>query len=292
MDTGRLARRSRVECHHPGGTVSPVIEFPVAYRTDGSGDAEFTASRARLARFRKRSTGCRPERRTGCSAPSADRTVRSQAGHPAPGPAPAACGRSTTARSAPRPTPPPRCGIGTNDQSQESGMSYVEDAFANLRHTLEITETESKLAQARHEAIRAHVRGHWQVETDFLTGSYRRDKNQKAQGRRHLHRHRCARPAESLPQPPARPGSRCAARAPAGEVADARRDGMAIVIPYGSEDEIMSMDVVPAFHRKAGGYHIPDPTPADGSPPTRISTARQARPRTRSATASTCRSSR
>jgi Bacterial HORMA domain 2 len=43
-----------LECHQPGGAVSPVIEFPVAYRSDGSGDAEFTASRARLARFRKK----------------------------------------------------------------------------------------------------------------------------------------------------------------------------------------------------------------------------------------------
>lgn len=41
-----------LECHQPGGTLSPVIEFPVVYRTDGSGDAEFTTSRARLARFR------------------------------------------------------------------------------------------------------------------------------------------------------------------------------------------------------------------------------------------------
>lgn len=41
-----------LECHQPKGAVLPVIEFPVIYRTDGSGNAEFTASRARLARFR------------------------------------------------------------------------------------------------------------------------------------------------------------------------------------------------------------------------------------------------
>jgi hypothetical protein len=41
-----------LECHQPSGTVSPVIEFPVTYTADGAGDAEFTASRARLARFR------------------------------------------------------------------------------------------------------------------------------------------------------------------------------------------------------------------------------------------------
>jgi len=41
-----------LECHQPSGTVAPVIEFPVSYTTAGEGNAEFTASRARLARFR------------------------------------------------------------------------------------------------------------------------------------------------------------------------------------------------------------------------------------------------
>jgi len=40
-----------LECHQPSGTVAPVIEFPVS-TTAGDGNAEFTASRARLARFR------------------------------------------------------------------------------------------------------------------------------------------------------------------------------------------------------------------------------------------------
>jgi hypothetical protein len=41
-----------LECHQPSGAVDPVIEFPVTYTAAGTGDAEFTASRARLARFR------------------------------------------------------------------------------------------------------------------------------------------------------------------------------------------------------------------------------------------------
>lgn len=40
-----------LECHQPGGNVDPVIEFPVAYTASGTGNSEFTASRARLARF-------------------------------------------------------------------------------------------------------------------------------------------------------------------------------------------------------------------------------------------------
>jgi len=41
-----------LECHQPGGIVAPIIEFPVSYKATGAGDAEFTASRARFARFR------------------------------------------------------------------------------------------------------------------------------------------------------------------------------------------------------------------------------------------------
>jgi len=40
-----------LECHQPSGVVVPVIEFPVSYTTSGDGNADFTASRARLARF-------------------------------------------------------------------------------------------------------------------------------------------------------------------------------------------------------------------------------------------------
>jgi hypothetical protein len=41
-----------LECHQPSGVVAPVIEFPVTYAAAGTGSAEFTAARARLARFR------------------------------------------------------------------------------------------------------------------------------------------------------------------------------------------------------------------------------------------------
>ena len=47
---GSLAQVA-LECHRPLGLVAPVIEFPVTYTAAGAADAEFTASRARLARF-------------------------------------------------------------------------------------------------------------------------------------------------------------------------------------------------------------------------------------------------
>lgn len=51
IDEGTLAQVI-LECHRNSGTVNPVFEFPVSYTTSGTGDVEFTASRARLARFR------------------------------------------------------------------------------------------------------------------------------------------------------------------------------------------------------------------------------------------------
>ena len=40
-----------LECHQPNGTVSPILEFPVAYAGTGEGDRKFTADRASLARY-------------------------------------------------------------------------------------------------------------------------------------------------------------------------------------------------------------------------------------------------
>jgi hypothetical protein len=54
-------------------------------------------------------------------------------------------------------------------------MTYVDDAFANLKHTLEITQTESQSASRRHQQLRDRVRDAWQLDDDFLTGSYRRN---------------------------------------------------------------------------------------------------------------------
>jgi hypothetical protein len=41
-----------LQCLQPGGLVAPIIEFPVRYRAGGEGDAQFTAHRASVARFR------------------------------------------------------------------------------------------------------------------------------------------------------------------------------------------------------------------------------------------------
>lgn len=47
----RSLDRVVLECHHPSGVVSPVLEFPVAYEAGGQADKGFTADRASLARY-------------------------------------------------------------------------------------------------------------------------------------------------------------------------------------------------------------------------------------------------
>jgi hypothetical protein len=139
-------------------------------------------------------------------------------------------------------------------------MGYIDDAFTNLKHNLEITQTEQDTAVRRHHSIRSYINDLWDLVDDFLTGSYRRDTKTKklkdidifvvidAAGAQASYRTKSPiavlNDLETLLQ----------ARWP-----NAHRDGMAIVIPYGNDAEIMSIDAVPAFDRDSGGYFIPNP---------------------------------
>jgi hypothetical protein len=143
---------------------------------------------------------------------------------------------------------------------KDTTMGYVDDAFAGLRHNLEITQTERDTAVRRHHAIRDFVRSRWNLEDDFLTGSYRRDTKTKKLKDIDIF-------AVIDPGGP-QGGYR---GQPPGKVLqaledllrerwpDASRDGMAVVIHYGKDDDVMSVDVVPAFDRNGGGYVVPDP---------------------------------
>jgi hypothetical protein len=138
-------------------------------------------------------------------------------------------------------------------------MGYVDDAFANLRRNLEITQTEQDTAVSRHHAIRDYLNARWDLEDDFLTGSYRRDTKTKKLKDIDIF--------VVIDKDGAQGG--CLAQAPTEVLRalegllrdrwpDARIDGMAVVIHYGTDGEVMSIDVVPAFDRKGGGYLIPN----------------------------------
>ena len=53
-------------------------------------------------------------------------------------------------------------------------MSIIGDAFNKLKSNLEITKTEETAAMTRHTNIRDYIRTKWDLDDDFLTGSYRR----------------------------------------------------------------------------------------------------------------------
>jgi len=139
-------------------------------------------------------------------------------------------------------------------------MGHVDDAFAKLKSNLEITATESQQASLRHKNIRDHVRAHWNLDDDFLTGSYRRDTKTKKlkdidvfvviSANAHQGRYRHEPPFDVL---------QALLTVIKKKWPSAYIDGMAVVIPYGKDDEVMSIEVVPAFDRQGGGYHIPDP---------------------------------
>lgn len=137
-------------------------------------------------------------------------------------------------------------------------MGYIDDAFVKLKHNLEITATEQKLAAARHEAVRDFMRTVWELTDDFLTGSYRRDtKTKKLKDVDIFLVIDPAGPQGSYRNRPPLQVLNALLAALRDRWPEAYRDGMAIVIPFG--DEVMSIEVVPAFKRTGGGYFIPDP---------------------------------
>jgi hypothetical protein len=143
-------------------------------------------------------------------------------------------------------------------------VGYVDEAFQNLKHTLEVTQTEESNAAKRQAKIREVVESAWDLhpgESSFLTGSYRRRTKTK--------RLKDVDIFVVIDPNGAQAGLR--KKTPAvvlNELADVLRgyygdvliDQLACTINFGSEDDIMSFDVVPAFKRagQGGGYEIPD----------------------------------
>lgn len=138
-------------------------------------------------------------------------------------------------------------------------MSYVDEAFANLKTALEITVTEQQLASSRRQAIYDYLQSNWGISRAFLTGSY--DRHTKTKKLKDVDIFALVDPDGD------QAGLR--QRAPSAVLADLQGvldkkypdrvtiDVLACVISFGTE-EIMSFEIVPAFDRKGGGYEIPD----------------------------------
>jgi Second Messenger Oligonucleotide or Dinucleotide Synthetase domain len=136
-------------------------------------------------------------------------------------------------------------------------MSYVDDAFDSLKSNLEITDTESQLAQSRHKLIREHIESSWQLVGHFLTGSY--DRHTKTKKLKDVDIFAVIDPDG--------PQGYLANGAGAGAVAalrdllatrwdDVESDEYVVTIGYGDED-VASYEVAPVFPRDPGGYLMP-----------------------------------
>lgn len=151
-------------------------------------------------------------------------------------------------------------------------MISVDDAFAKFRSRLELTDQEQKDASRRHQEIRDYLKTKFDIENDFLTGSYKRWTKTKplkdvdifcVLGEKERHRR----------QKP--PGELLAAFADAliekygrDNVSKQRRS---VSVSFGvkpdeneeTDGKIMSFDVVPAFS-KGDNYEIPDTATSSG----------------------------
>jgi predicted nucleotidyltransferase len=138
-------------------------------------------------------------------------------------------------------------------------MTYVDDAFENLRRQLEITNTEEDKAKRRHKEIRDLVAASWQLEDHFLTGSYRR----------HTKTKRLKDVDIFVVIDRGGPETDLRKKGPRELLSELKAildekydsvviDRMACTIRLGADEEIVSFDVVPAFKRKGSGYEIPD----------------------------------
>ncbi len=137
-------------------------------------------------------------------------------------------------------------------------MSYVDDAFDNLKSNLEITKTEREQAQTRHRSIREHIEDNWELVDDFLTGSYRRETMTKK-----------LKDVDIFvvldpdgPQGSLRHGTGTAAVRALRDVlvkrwSDLDADDNVVTINYGDED-VASYEVAPVFPRNGGGYSMPN----------------------------------
>ncbi|GIH11224.1 hypothetical protein Rhe02_92910 [Rhizocola hellebori] len=136
-------------------------------------------------------------------------------------------------------------------------MGYIDDAFNLLKQNLEITDTESDLAQTRHRLIRDHIKAEWKTVGDFLTGSY--DRKTKTKKLKDVDIFIVI--DRDGPQGNLANGTGTAAVNALCKVLKSRwpnvvGDDYVALVEYAGED-VASYEVAPVFPRKGGGYLMP-----------------------------------
>lgn len=138
-------------------------------------------------------------------------------------------------------------------------MGYVDEAFEKLRQNLEITQTERDFASRKHNEIRDHIGSEWEVDDDFLTGSYRRET--KTKRLKDVDIFVVIAPNGTQASLRQKDPSQILAELKTlllKRYTDVSEDGFACTVQFGPEEEVASFDVVPAYERSGGGYEIPD----------------------------------
>lgn len=150
-------------------------------------------------------------------------------------------------------------------------MLTTNEAFRKFKSRLELTESEQKDASRRQQEIREHLDGHFAINDDFLTGSYRRWTKTKplkdidifvvlGEDERH---YRDEPPSVLLAAV-----EDALVEKYGNEVVSSQRRSVSVEFPgSGSNDEleerVVSFDVVPAFSIE-DHYEIPDTSIASG----------------------------
>ena len=137
-------------------------------------------------------------------------------------------------------------------------MGYLNDAFQNLKSNLEITQTESGLAQTRHKLIREHIESSWKLADHFLTGSY--DRHTKTKKLKDVDIFAVIDPQG--PQSGLATGSGLAAVTALRDVlatrwSDLDTDDNVVKINYQGED-VASYEIAPVFQRAGVGFRMPN----------------------------------
>jgi hypothetical protein len=146
-------------------------------------------------------------------------------------------------------------------------MLTTKEAFEKFRQRLELSDTEQKDAQRRHSEVRDCIRAGFAVDTDFLSGSYRRHTKTKplkdvdiffvlGEGEKWRRDHP---PSEMLQAFAEHLKKTYTGK----DQIDVGRRAVTIEFeksyyPEGHDGKVLSIDAVPAFAGEGGDYEIPD----------------------------------
>lgn len=145
-------------------------------------------------------------------------------------------------------------------------MLTIEDAFRKFKSRLELNDNEQKNASARHNEIRDHLRLNFELDDDFLTGSYKRYTKTKplkdvdifcVLGKKEKH-YRDEHPENVLKAFEKVLGTKYGGSAISVQRRSVTVDfGVVVDAEDNTDYRVVSMDVVPAF-ANGKDYEIPD----------------------------------